>query len=180
MRFPFPHEDYEWQKVSTVGVICWSLFYLFTIYQYSRYNLYLDAVHMVIHEAGHPLFSYLGETPMVWGGTILQLSVPAGLAMAFAWRGHTYGTVFCSFMFFNSLYGVATYMADARDRALPLVTLGAESDDPDIVHDWNYIFGHLGLLEHDRQIGHFTHYVAVVGCFVVMAWLIYRWRVSEA
>jgi len=179
MSFSIPHEDYEWQKVGKVGVACWAIFYLFTIYQYNHNTFYLDAVHMVTHEAGHPLFSYLGETLGVWGGTLLELIIPAGLAFSFAWRGQTYGAAFCSFMFFNAFYGIGLYMADARDHALPLVSLGVEADSDEIGHDWTYIFGHLGLLEHDRQIGNFTQWAGMIGCLAVVGWLIYRWRVSE-
>ncbi len=180
MSFSIPHEDYQWQKVSKVGLIGWSLFFLYTIYKYQSGIYYLDAVHMVTHEAGHPLFGYLGETLGVWGGTLLELIIPAGLAVSFAYRGQTYGTAFCSFMFFNACYGIGTYMADARDHALPLVSLGVEADSDEIGHDWTYIFGHLGLLEHDRQIGHFTHWIAFLGCLSVVSWLFHRFRASEA
>jgi hypothetical protein len=50
----------------------------------------------------------------------------------------------------TNLYGVATYMADARALELPLVTVGASGGE--VEHDWNYLFYSLGMLNHDTAI----------------------------
>jgi hypothetical protein len=125
------------------------------------------------------LFGYLGnETIMVWGGTIMQLLVPLGLSIAFAWRGQTAGAIFCLFFFFENLIGIALYMGDARDKAIPLVSPGVASDEV-TGHDWEYIFSHLGLLEHDRQIGAFTRVLGWIGMLSVvmlLVWLLVRER----
>ncbi|HEY1937556.1 MAG TPA: hypothetical protein VGJ33_06460 [Candidatus Angelobacter sp.] len=66
-----------------------------------------------------------GRNSRALGGTLLQLIVPAALAVSFAVRQELPGTAFCAFAFFHSLTGVATYMADALRLELPLVTVGA-------------------------------------------------------
>src|SRR2546430_1210365 len=118
MRFPFPGPWNEWKPVSKPELYGWTGFFVFTLWMYRPAGThYLDAVHLVTHEAGHPLFGYSGNfTLTILGGTLLQLIVPAALAATFAYRGHTTGTAFCSFMFFNSFINVGTYMADARAR----------------------------------------------------------------
>ncbi len=40
-----------------------------------------------------------------------------------------------------------------------MLTVGSSDD---VIHDWNYLFGHLGLLAHDTQIA---------GAMRVIAWL---------
>jgi hypothetical protein len=137
----------------------------------------LDNVHLPIHEGGHLLFGWLGEKPMLWGGTILQLLVPALLAGAFVVRGDLLGTTFCSVGFFHSLNGVATYMIDALKRELPLVTVGASADEAQ--HDWVQIFSDLGVLPHAIQIGNFVRVLAWCGLLGSMAWFYWRYREQD-
>lgn len=173
MRLP----EIEWKPMSRTAVVLWLSFYallfLYLAAHFSEPTL-LDNVHLPIHEGGHLLFSWLGEKPMLWGGTILQLLVPALLAGSFAVRGDLAGTTFCSVGFFHSLNGVATYMIDALKRELPLVTVGASADEAQ--HDWVRIFSDLGVLPHAIQIGNFVRVLAWCGLLGSMAWLYWRSR----
>jgi hypothetical protein len=162
----------RWQPVSKPELIAWTVFYIFTLWMYRPAGThYLDAVHLITHEAGHPLFSYTRNlTLTILGGTLMQLFVPAALACTFALRRHTTGTAFCSFMFFNSFISVGIYMADARARVLPLVAPGMASDEIED-HDWNYLFEQAQLLRHDVQIGNFTRMIGYVGMAATIVWL---------
>ena len=86
------------------------------------------------------------------------------------------GICFLSLLFFENWLYTATYMADARAMALPLVTTG----DPDLVeHDWNTIFSGLGLLNYDTRIAAVVRifgWTGMVGCVV---WLAARVRQQE-
>src|SRR5207247_10010850 len=96
-----PGPWHEWNTVSKRELIACAVFYVFTFWMYRPSGTpYLDAVHLVTHEAGHPLFGYLGKYVLtIAGGTILELFVPLALTLTFAYRGHTTGTAFCAFMF---------------------------------------------------------------------------------
>ena len=179
--FHLPADGYEWQPVKTWQLAGWLIAYALIMMTYLPGGVrILDAAHMVTHEAGHPLFSYThSEFLTVIGGTFLQLFVPAALAVSFAWRGHTLGTAFCGWAFFNSLVGVSIYMGDARDRAIPLVSLGVASDEVE-GHDWAYIFdwiGH-GAIMHDRQLASITLFIAWAGMLAAVGWLIWMWRTN--
>ena len=178
-KISIPAEGYEWQSVKAWQLITWLVIYAALMWTYREMGAHiLDAAYMVAHEAGHPLFSYLGvEIITVLGGTIMQLLVPILLALSFAWRGHTLGTAFCGWATFNSLTGVAIYMMDARAKGLALVAPGVASDEVE-GHDWEYIFnwmGH-GMIQHDQQLGHFTMWVAWAGMFAWVGWLVWMWR----
>jgi hypothetical protein len=115
INLPLPGPNYKWQSVGMFGSIGWSLFFLGTMWMYWTGTPYLQNAHLIPHEAGHLLLSHTGnETITVFAGTAFELLVPLALTTSFAWRGHTYGTAFCLFMFFNAFMGVGTYMADAR------------------------------------------------------------------
>jgi hypothetical protein len=174
MRIP----EISWQPVSRGQFIAWSIFYalllLFLALNFSGMTL-LDNIHLPIHEGGHLLFGWLGATPGLWGGTILQLLVPALLAMSFAVKQELTGTTFCVVFFFHSLTGVATYMIDALRLELPLVTVGAVADESQ--HDWVNIFTSLGVLPHATQIGNTVRLVAWCGMLATVAW--FGWRYSR-
>ena len=171
----FAHFHEPWSEVSPIGrwLLLGSLsaFFVYAWFNTSGF-LFIDLANLVIHEAGHPLFGYLGETMGVWGGTLLELIVPAALALGFAYRRELTGAAFCAFFFFENFLYIGVYMADARAQALPLVTIGASAEEAE--HDWTHIFGQLGLLPHDVQIGHATRFLGWCGMLAVLVWYFYR------
>lgn len=168
--------EIEWKPVSRIVFFGWLAFYvLLLIYLAAHHSepTWLDNVHLPVHEGGHLLFGWFGPTLGLWGGTILQLLVPALLVVAFVVRGDLLGTAFCSVAFFHSLTGVATYMIDALRRELPLVTVGAPSDEAE--HDWVHIFSSLGVLPHAIQIGTATRVIAWIGLLGTLGWFCWRY-----
>ena len=168
-----------WQKISTVALIAWLVFYffflLYALLDHSGF-LFIDNANLIVHEAGHLLFSYLGQTLMIWGGTIFELFVPFALAVYFTWRRQPPATAFCAFFFFENFLYIATYMADARAQELPLVTVG---DSDYVEHDWFYIFSHLDVLQHDLQISAFIRALGWLSMLATVGWLVWRWKQSS-
>lgn len=133
--------------------------------------LLIDGVFIPIHEGGHLLFRIFGEFLMVAGGTALQLLVPFWLALYFFFRRQPQGVAFCLFFMFEQFLPIATYMADARAQELPLLTVG---DAEYVIHDWAYLFGKLGLLQHDIQIANAMRAMGWIGMVGVVIWLVWR------
>jgi hypothetical protein len=127
----------------------------------------------VVHEGGHLLFGWFGATLGLWGGTILQWLVPLLLATYFFHQRQPAAFVFCAFFFFENWLYTATYMADARAMALPLVTAG---DSEVVEHDWNTIFSSLGLLQHDTTIAAVVRTLGWCGMVGCASWLAARVR----
>jgi hypothetical protein len=174
-RLPFLEvlED-DWRPVSPAILIVASAFYLLFLYQAARGSgvlLMMDLVFVPIHEGGHLLFRFFGEFLAVAGGTILQLSVPLMLAAFFIFQRQIPGTAFCLFFFFEQFLPIARYMADARAQELPLLTVG---DGDYVIHDWAYLFGRLGVLEHDTAIAHAVRVVGWIGMIATLAWMFWR------
>ena len=168
----------DWKPVSKPAAIGWCIFYGLFIFHALRAHggfLLIDHVNLVIHEGGHLLFGWLGQTLSLWGGTLLELIVPFALAVYFTFSRHTTGAAFSSFFFFENFLYIGTYMADARSQGLPLVTVG---DPEEGGHDWFNIFSSLGLLPYDRTIGGMTRLAGWRGMLATVGWLIYRWRCS--
>jgi hypothetical protein len=159
----------DWKPISRVAGTAWLCFYgLFLIYAAADRSgfLFLDFANLMIHEAGHFFFSWFGYTMTILGGTLGELLVPLLCSAYFRAQGETAGFAFCAFWFFENFPYIGTYMADARDQALPLVGSGD--------HDWNILFGQWGLLIHDRQIGASMRAIGWIGMIVVIGWLAWK------
>jgi hypothetical protein len=168
-----------WRPLPRWAVVAWLVFFLwFLAYASSMHGgfLFIDTPNMVVHEGGHALFGWFGQTLGLWGGTILQWLVPLLLASYFFHQRQLAGFVFCLFFFFENWIYTATYMADARAMELPLVTLG----DPEFAkHDWNTIFTNLGVLQYDTLIAGIVRFFGWCGMLACAAWLASRLRKSE-
>jgi hypothetical protein len=171
--------DEPWKPVSRPALVAWLAFYFaFLAYAFSAHGgfLFIDSANLVVHEGGHNLFGWFGSVLGLWGGTLLQWLVPFLLAAYFLTQRQTTGFVFCLFFFFENWLYTATYMADARVQALPLVTTG----DPDLVeHDWYAIFSSLGVLNHDTQIAALVRVLGWCGMLACVVWLASKARAAR-
>jgi hypothetical protein len=181
-RLPFLEslED-PWLPVPRYALVGWLLFYVIFLCQAAVHRgpfLMIDVVFVPIHEGGHLLFRFFGMFISVAGGTLLQLFVPFALATYFAFRRQLQGTAFCAFFFFEQLLPISVYMADARAQELPLLTVG---DTDNVIHDWNYLFDALGVLNHDTQIAALVRVIGWLGMICITAWFAWRsWSTQTA
>jgi hypothetical protein len=163
----------EFAPVSREALTGWLVFYaLFLVYAAANTSgfLFIDHANLMIHEAGHFFFSWAGYYTQILGGTLGQLLVPALCAAAFIWRRETTAVAFCAFWFFQNLLYVATYMADARRSALPLV--GSDESD------WTILFTHWGVIHHDLTIAAWTRAMGWIGMIGAVIWLVWRYARS--
>jgi len=131
-----------------VGILGLYVAWLVVFYRYH----FLDGVNLLIHEAGHVIFSPFGITMGVLGGTILQLAFPIAFVVYFARRRQTLEAGFCTIWAAESLMYTAEYMADANTQELPLI--GGH------IHDWNYLLDRAGLLGAAEEIATTLHFIA--------------------
>lgn len=125
-----------------------------------HYDSLFGALNLGLHEAGHLLFSWFGVFLTVAGGTLLQLAAPVLSAVMFRRQPDYFALPICGAWLATNLYGVATYLADARAMELPLVTVGG--GEPLVGHDWNYLLGTLGLLPLDAFLAGCVRLLAFV------------------
>ncbi len=121
----------------------------------------LDGTNLLFHEAGHPLFFIFGQTIGIAGGTLMQLLIPAGIAIAFFYRRQFYSASMMLLWFGQNFFGISVYIRDARAQLLPLI--GGDE------HDWNYLLSKAGLLQQDQLVG---GVVWIIGFIIVATALI--------
>ena len=137
------------------------------------YSSLFGGINLGIHEVGHLVFGFLGQWLMTAGGTILQCAVPLLAGWLLLRQGEWFGLPVAGFWEATNLYGVATYMADARALELPLVTIGGEGGE--VEHDWSYLFYSMGLLPHDTAIAAAVRVAACIllwGSIAMGVWML--------
>jgi hypothetical protein len=126
----------------------------------------LDSANLAFHEAGHPIFGLLSSRLAVYGGTLMQLLIPAACAWECFRREQLFGFYACLVWIGENLLNIAGYMADARAHQLPLVG----GLDPEDFHDWTEILSRWGLLNQDTALALLVR----VGAVALMAWAVIR------
>ena len=151
-------ESSEWVWPRLALAIIASLYFLWCAYDPSEWHL-IDGVNLVIHEAGHLIFSPFGEFIMIAGGSLFQVIMPT-LFVGYFWYHHNYySAAMVLFWVGQSILNVAVYAADSQVLLLPL--LGGQ----DSTHDWNYMLGSLGLLPSTLKI---AWTIRIVGTVVIL------------
>ena len=106
---------------------------------------WLDSLDLAIHETGHLVFAFGGETLTLLGGTLMQLIVPAAFVVALWRAGDRQGATVPLWWLGQNCWNISVYVRDARTQALPLVGGGE--------HDWALLLDQWGWLERDQALG---------------------------
>jgi hypothetical protein len=140
---------YGWRCMATRGTYRW-----------------LDSLDLAIHEAGHLVFGFGGETLTILGGTLLQLLVPAAFAVALWRQGDRHGATVPVWWLGQNCWNISVYVQDARAQELPLVGGGE--------HDWAMLLGNAGWLEHDLLLGRLVFLTGMLlyGIAIVGGWML--------
>lgn len=173
-RLPFLEAlEENWQPVPRAVFYIALSFYAVFLFQSARgsgFPQLMDLVFIPVHEGGHLLFRFFGQTLAIAGGTLLQLGVPLMLASYFVLHRQVQGAAFCIF-FFDQFLPISMYMADACAQELPLLTVG---DTDWVIHDSNYLFTWFRVIDHDTQIAHFVRVVGWMGMLGTVGWMVWR------
>lgn len=133
-------------------LVLFGLRLIFTpILEFPSTSVFLHSVNLVFHEAGHVLFMPLGRFMQVLGGTLMQLIVPAAVAVSFVWRLERYGAMVGFWWLGESLLDISPYINDARAGQLMLLggVTGSEVED---YHDWEILLTRLGMMHYDHVL----------------------------
>ncbi len=129
-----------------------------------RYH-FIDGVNLLIHEAGHMLFTPFGQTWHFLGGTLLQIAIPVAFCAYFLRRGERFAGAIVALWVSESVMYTGRYMGDAVARQLPLV--GGQ------IHDWNWLLAQAGILRHAEALGAAVH---VFGACLAIAAVHFAWQ----
>lgn len=124
------------------------------------------------HEFGHLFFAAFGEGMAIAGGSLMQLLVPLGAMALLLKQGDYFGVSVGGAWLASSLTDLAVYIGDARAHDLDLVGFGE-----DAVHDWAWLLGRAGALQHDLRLAGLARGLGALllaASFLAGAWLCLR------
>lgn len=128
-------------------------------------GVFLDPLNVLIHEAGHLCFFFLGESLHAAGGTLMQMLLPATLVFHF-WQYHTRLGMQVSLLWLGQNFlNISVYAADARVQSLDLLN--------GRTHDWSYLLDRLGLLEYDLVFAYLGCFFALMAFIALLALPLY-------
>jgi hypothetical protein len=127
----------------------------------------IDHANLLFHEAGHLIFGSLGPSVGLYGGTLGQLTIPVICGVAFFMQKSWVSLSVIMLWFFENLFNIAPYMADARSQMLPLVGGGE--------HDWADILSRWGVLQYDTTILAMLIAIGWLGLIATLARTAFLW-----
>jgi hypothetical protein len=145
-----PSTEYRWRLGLTLLLAIYGWICLRSPATYR----WLDSLDLAIHETGHLVFAAGGETLGILGGTLMQLLVPAALAIALWRRGDRHGATVPLWWLGQNCWNISVYIRDARAQELPLLGGGE--------HDWAFLLDKWGWLQEDQKIGGSVYLLGVL------------------
>lgn len=127
----------------------------------------IDGTNLLVHEAGHLLFTWAGEFIMFLGGTIFQIVVPLIFTIYFVYRQEWFSSFFGIYWTGINLINIGIYIADASAMNLPLIHQGSQ-------HDWNYLLTQTQLLGADQLLGNLVRGLGSIGLALALVLMLYE------
>lgn len=154
----------KYWRVIPVAVLLW---YFLNSALHSQDWHFIDGVDLIIHESGHWIFIFFGQFVSILGGSLIQVIIPTVFVLYFFFRRDFFSASVLLMWLGYNFVNISVYMADAVRMQLPL--LGGDF----VIHDWNYIFNALGLLEYSGAI---AGLVRIIGIFVIITGAVLSFR----
>lgn len=129
---------------------------------------FLHGPLLIFHEAGHVIFRLFGAWMAVLGGTLMQLLMPAVMALALLWRNRDpFGAALALWLLGVSLLDVAPYVHDALQPQLLLLngSVGEEGG-----HDWIVLLESLGWRARAPLLGVIIHRLGALVVLLALGW----------
>lgn len=141
--------DNKWWKgnwTPLIVALVATLYFVYYAYTPNDWH-FIDNINLIIHEAGHVVFSPFGTFMHILGGSLFQTIFPMLYIGYFYFKRQYFSASLLIFWVGQNLVNVSVYASDAVAMQLPL--LGGDTAG----HDWHNILSMLNLLPYTNQIG---------------------------
>jgi hypothetical protein len=158
MLFMEEEKNIRWQSINwnklliALGATAYFLYYAKTASDWH----FIDNFNLIIHEAGHSIFFFLGEFMQIAAGSLFQILLPLIFVLYFYLHKNYFSASLLLFWVGQNFINVSIYASDALVMQLPL--LGGDS----VIHDWNYILDNLGVLRYTNTIGSLIFFSGII------------------
>ena len=170
---------YEFGGRSVVFLIALIWGFNFISKNFDPVDSFLHYPNLVFHEAGHIIFSFLGDFMGTLGGSLLQIIMPITVMIHFLRLKNRFGASMGLWWVGQSLIDVAPYIGDAKEQKLMLLG-GVTGKDAPGYHDWNNILSRFNLLDQAKLFGDIAYFVGALIILTALYWalnsLLQEWK----
>jgi len=132
------------------------------------FDSFMHNILLPIHEAGHVFLMPFGEFMTILGGSLFQLALPWGIAVAFAVRNRdNFAAALGAWWGSVSLLDLSPYIYDALHPQLIMLGGHTGEDGP---HDWIYLLGTFGAIPNAQHLGALAHALGSIMAVVALLW----------
>ncbi|HZW86895.1 MAG TPA: hypothetical protein VFF41_05480 [Gallionella sp.] len=129
---------------------------------------FMHNILLPIHEAGHIFLIPFGEFMTILGGSLLQVALPLGIAVAFVVINRdNFGAAICLWWGSVSVIDLSPYIYDSLHPQMIMLGGRTGEDGP---HDWIYLLGTFGQLTNAQRWGSFAHALGAIGVLAGLVW----------
>jgi hypothetical protein len=163
-----------WGKIIFLLVlIVWGLIFIFSPIEGDAIGRsFMHLINLPFHEAGHILFSFLGDFMRVLGGTLTQILIPLVCVGVFVRQRDIFGASCGLWWTGQSFIDAAPYIYDARAGELMLLG-GVTGQDAPEYHDWHNMLDRLSMLSYDHGIAYTSKTLGII--LIIASWLWAGW-----
>ena len=140
-------------------------------YDYSDGEIGESFMHNIllpIHEAGHIFFIPFGEFMTILGGSLFQVGLPFGIAVAFVVANRdNFGAAIGLWWSGASVIDLSPYIYDSLHPQIIMLGGHTGEDGP---HDWIYLLNTFGQLANAQRWGSFAHVLGTGGVLAGLCW----------
>ncbi|MEQ8525426.1 hypothetical protein [Gracilimonas sp.] len=132
----------------------------------SPFFFFIDNFLLIVHEAGHTIFGFIGGRFLtILGGTLFEILLPFAI-FAYGWYNHKRfvaqtGLLLTAFAWIES----AAYAADAMDRRMPLI-----GNLPKSSHDFYNLFSMKGVLTEHMTYAWIMYWIGILTLILFFIW----------
>jgi len=132
------------------------------------FDSFMHNILLPIHEAGHVFLMPFGEFMTILGGSLFQLALPFGIAVAFVVKQRdNFGAAIALWWTSVSLLDLSPYIYDALHPQLIMLGGHTGEDGP---HDWIYLLGVFGQIPRSQHWGTLAHTFGTLFVVVTLLW----------
>ncbi len=132
------------------------------------FDSFMHNILLPIHEAGHVFLMPFGEFMTILGGSLFQLALPLGIAIAFAVRNRdNFAAALGIWWTSVSLLDLSPYIYDSLHPRLTMLGGHTGEDGP---HDWIYLLDVFRQLHRAQAWGAAAHAIGSVCVVIAIVW----------
>ncbi len=150
-----------------IALFIWGWWFILAGINWVKINSsFMHNINLPFHEFGHLLFMPFGSFMHILGGSLFQVLLPLELMAAFIiQRGDYFAASVMLWWTGQSLIDISPYIADARDRLIPLVGGADES-----FHDWGNLLAMMNALDKAQTLARFSFGLGAILMLLSFGW----------